>query len=177
MILNPTAKRFSICCFIISWNIQISILLRIDCRKCIPLFLSDIKYLPRHPQLIQLSDAFFRQLSIASAFPRIVDPLSQRIVIFRFVFRRDLQIPKLFPKFSRFFQAVLPCGIVAVAPFHPDAVQPCNLLLGQVTRNLSCTDTALGRQPLAKTQSSRRSITLWNIQVAMLRIVNACFRK
>jgi len=99
------------------------------------------------------------------------------IVIFRFVFRRDLQIPKLFPKFSRFFQAVLPCGIVAVAPLHADAVQPCDLLFGQVPRNLSRTNTALGRQPFAKAQSRRCGITLWNIQAAMLRIVNACFRK
>ena len=177
MILNPAAKRFSICCFIISWNIQISILLRIDCRKCIPLFPSDVKYLPRHPQLIQLSDALFRQLSIVSAFPRIVDPLSQRIVIFRFVFRRDLQISKLLPKFSCFLQTTLPCGIVAISPLHANAVQPCDLLFGQVPRNLSRTNTALGRQPFAKAQSRWCGITFWNIQVVMLRIVNACFRK
>ena len=177
MILNPATKRFSICCFIISWNIQISILLHVDCRKCISLFPFGIKYAPYHSHLIQLSNALFRQLSIVSAFPRIVDPLSQRIVIFRFVFRRNLQIPKLFPKFSRFFQTTFPCGIVAVAPLHPDAVQPCDLLFGQVPRNLSRTNTALGRQPFAKAQSRRCGITLWNIQAAMLRIVNACFRK
>ena len=145
--------------------------------KCISLFPFGIKYAPYHSHLIQLSNALFRQLSIVSAFPRIVDPLSQRIVIFRFVFRRDLQIPKLFPKFSRFFQTTFPCGIVAVAPLHPDAVQPCDLLFGQVPRNLSRTNTALGRQPFAKAQSRRCGITLWNIQAAMLRIVNACFRK
>ena len=50
-------------------------------------------------------------------------------------------------------------------------------VLGQVPRNLSRTNTALGRQPFAKAQSRRCGITLWNIQVAMLRIVNACFRK
>ena len=76
-----------------------------------------------------------------------------------------------------FLISFVPLAVIAVTPDHTDAVQPCNLLFGQISLDLSLAHTALGDQPLAKAQSRRCGITFWNIQVAMLRIVNACFRK
>mgnify|MGYP001168562307 FL=1 len=59
--LNPTAKLFSIRCLVISWNIQIAILLCISCCKCVALFPPDIKYFPCHIEVVQLCNLFFIQ--------------------------------------------------------------------------------------------------------------------
>lgn len=74
-----------------------------------------------------------------------------------------------------FLISFVPLAVIAVTPDHTDAVQPCNLLFGQISLDLSLAHTALGDQPHAKTQTAGRGIQLRNVQVAVLRIVDACF--
>lgn len=70
-------------------------------------------------------------------------------------------------------KSVLPRNFLPVAPDHADAVQPLNLLFGQDALNLSLAHTTLSDQPHAKAQTAGRGIQFRDVQVAMLRIVDA----
>ena len=74
-------------------------------------------------------------------------------------------------------KSVLPRDFLPVAPDHPDAVQPRDLLLGQIALDLSLAHTALGHQPHPKAQTAGRSIQFRDIQIAVLRIVDARLRE
>ena len=70
---------------------------------------------------------------------------------------------------------MLPRNFLPIAPDHADAVQPRDLLLSQVSLDLSLAHPALGHQPHPKTQTTGRRIQFRDIQVAVLRVVDAGF--
>ena len=74
-------------------------------------------------------------------------------------------------------KSVLPRNFLPVAPDHPDAVQPCDLLLGQIALDLSLAHPALGHQPHAKAQTTGRGIQFRDVQVAVFRIVDTRLRE
>ena len=74
-------------------------------------------------------------------------------------------------------KSVLPRDFFSVAPDHPDAVQPRDLLLGQIALDLSIAHPTLGDQPHPKAQTAGRGIQFRDVQVAVFRIVDARLRE
>ena len=74
-------------------------------------------------------------------------------------------------------KSMLPRNFLPVSPDHPDAVQPRDLLLGQIALDLSLAHTALGDQPHTKAQTTGRRIQFRDVQIAVLRIVDTCLRE
>jgi len=74
-------------------------------------------------------------------------------------------------------KSMLPRNFLPIAPDHANAVQPRDLLFGQISLDLTLAHTALCDQPHAKAQTSGRGIQFRNVQVSMLRVVDACLRE
>ena len=72
---------------------------------------------------------------------------------------------------------MLPRNFLPIAPDHADAVQPRDLLFGQIALDLSLTHTTLRDQPHAETQTAGRRIQFRDVQIAVLRIVDARLRE
>ena len=177
LICKPYSKPFPGRCYIGAGNIQVPVFLVIGHSQGIGLFPLGVEDAPHHTDLIQLCDAFFLQAAIQLLLPGLENPLAQGIALRVHILSSHQQISVGVMVFLCSLEPVLPCNFLPIAPNHANAVQPCDLLLGQIALDLPFTHTALGDQPHPKAQTSRRGISFRDVQVAVLRIVDARLRK
>ena len=124
-----------------------------------------------------MRDAFFLQASIQLLLPGLDDPLSQWVAVWVYIFSGHHQVSVGVVVFLCDLKSMLPRNFLPVSPDHPDAVQPRDLLLGQIALNLSLAHPALGHQPHPKAQTAGRGVQFRDVQIAVLRIVDACLRE
>ena len=141
---DPLPQPFTSRCHIGTWDIQVAIFLIVGRSQRISFFPLGIENVPHHTDLIQLCDAFFFQASIQLLLPGLDDPLSQWVAVWVYIFSGHHQISVGVMVFLCDLKSVLPRNFLPVAPDHAYAVQPCDLLLGQISLNLSLTHPALG---------------------------------
>ena len=171
----PLPQPFTSRCYIGTWDIQVAVFLIVGCSQCISLFPLGIKNAPHHANLFKLRDAFFLQTAIQLLLPGLDDPLSQGVTVRVGIFAGHHQVSVGVVVFLRSLKSMLPRNFLPIAPDHPDAVQPCDLLLCQIALDLPLAHTTLRDQPHAETQTAGRRIQFRDIQVAVLRVVDAGF--
>ena len=109
--------------------------------------------------------------------PGLKNPLSQGIAVRVYILSGHHQVSVGVVVFLCDLKSVLPRDFFSVAPDHPDAVQPRDLLLGQIALDLPLAHPALGHQPHTEAQTSGRGIQFRDIQVTVFCVVDACLGK
>ena len=157
---------------------KISVLFPVGGCLGVKVFPPGVDRVPDNAQFFQCSGLFRIQGTIPLTGLGIFQPVVQRKPSFVLVPGRDIQVTVNLSVTLRGFQPTRPSGLGAGLPHHADAVQPLDLLRRQTAVLFpAAADAALGLHPLAEAQPRRRPVTQRHIQIAVLRVVNACLRK
>ena len=160
LVHQPVAQQKTIFRLVSGRDFQITMLGKICCRVPKAVFPLPITRFPDHPNAVQLRlalrckqhTAFFRLCALfcLCALPQVIQPSSKFYAVRCFVLCRNHQIAMLLIVGLCRRKAAVPCCFTAGFPYHPDAVQPHDLALGEGTSAFAFAHPPLSGDPTAK---------------------------